>query len=143
MALTVTLHVIESSNRLTRRSRSLPLRTSRSRIALQALFVAFPPILLDLLFRWMVLFALLPFCARVFDRDRRSGVRHLVVVFFLVSWFYGGFFEAYWNGQTPGKRIMGLRVLSTNGRPINGYQAILRNLLRIGGHLFHGVRGRR
>ena len=54
--------------------------------------------------------------------------------FFLVSWFYGGFFEAYWNGQTPGKRIMGLRVLSTNGRPINGYQAVLRNLLRVGRH---------
>ena len=25
---------------------------------------------------------------------------------------------------------MGLRVLSTNGRPINGYQAVMRNLMR-------------
>ena len=23
---------------------------------------------------------------------------------FVLSWFYGGLFETYWNGQTPGKR---------------------------------------
>ncbi len=51
-------------------------------------------------------------------------------LYFVLSWFYGGLFEAFWNGQTPGKRVMGLRVLSTSGRPINGYQAIMRNLLR-------------
>lgn len=62
----------------------------------------------------------------------------LLVLFFL-SWFYGGFFEAYWNGQTPGKRIMGMRVLSTNGRPINGYQAVLRNLLRTVDVYFAGL----
>lgn len=50
---------------------------------------------------------------------------------FLLYWFYGGFFEAVWNGQTPGKRMMGLRVLRTDGRPINALQAVLRNLLRL------------
>ena len=49
---------------------------------------------------------------------------------FVLSWFYGGLFETYWNGQTPGKRILGIRVLSANGRPVNGYQAILRNIMR-------------
>ena len=39
-------------------------------------------------------------------------------------------FEALWNGQTPGTRLLGLRVLSAEGQPITGLQAILRNVLR-------------
>lgn len=53
----------------------------------------------------------------------------LVAVFGL-SWFYGGLFETFWNGQTPGKRLMRIRVLSADGQSINAQQAILRNLLR-------------
>jgi uncharacterized RDD family membrane protein YckC len=53
-----------------------------------------------------------------------------VVFYFLVSWFYRGFFESMWNGQTPGKRLMNLRVLTDDGQPINGLQAVLRNILR-------------
>jgi uncharacterized RDD family membrane protein YckC len=49
---------------------------------------------------------------------------------FAMSWFYGGLFESYWNGQTPGKRMFGLRVVCVDGRPINGAQAVLRNILR-------------
>jgi uncharacterized RDD family membrane protein YckC len=47
--------------------------------------------------------------------------------------FYGYFmaFEAFWNGQTPGKRVVGLRVLSVTGRPLHVGEAILRNLLRV------------
>jgi uncharacterized RDD family membrane protein YckC len=43
---------------------------------------------------------------------------------------YFGFFEAVWNGQTPGKRLMELRVIQQSGRPISVFQAIARNLLR-------------
>ena len=53
-----------------------------------------------------------------------------MVTFFVVSWFYGGVFETFWNGQTPGKRSLGLRVLRTDGSPINAGQAVLRNFLR-------------
>ncbi len=53
-----------------------------------------------------------------------------LVAWFLLSWFYGGMFEAFWNGQTPGKRMMQIRVLSVDGQPINAMQAVLRNVLR-------------
>jgi uncharacterized RDD family membrane protein YckC len=53
-----------------------------------------------------------------------------LALLFLVSWFYGGLFETLWNGQTPGKRLMQIRVLSVDGQPINAVQAVLRNLLR-------------
>ncbi len=48
----------------------------------------------------------------------------------MLSWFYGGLFETFWNGQTPGKRLLHLRVLTVDGEPISAWQAILRNILR-------------
>ncbi len=44
---------------------------------------------------------------------------------------YFAFFEAVWNGQTPGKRLMQLRVIQQSGRPVSVFQAIARNLLRV------------
>ncbi len=53
-----------------------------------------------------------------------------MVVDFLLLWFYGTLFETYWNGQTPGKWACSIRVISTDGRPVNAFQALIRNLLR-------------
>jgi uncharacterized RDD family membrane protein YckC len=53
-----------------------------------------------------------------------------LVGYFVIGWFYGVAFETFMNGQTPGKYIVGLRVLTDTGQPINGMQATLRNLLR-------------
>ena len=54
----------------------------------------------------------------------------LLLLWFVLEWFYGGLFETFWNGQTPGKRMTGIRVLSRDGQPINALQATLRNILR-------------
>src|SRR5207253_9329283 len=54
----------------------------------------------------------------------------LFLAFFVIWWFYGVLFETFMNGQTPGKYVLGLRVLTDTGQPINGMQATLRNLLR-------------
>ena len=59
------------------------------------------------------------------------GFMVMLLTWLVMAWFYGGLFETFWNGQTPGKRVMQLRVISTDGRPINGLQAILRNILRV------------
>jgi len=58
------------------------------------------------------------------------GFGIVLVFWFLLAWFYGGLLETFWNGQTPGKRLMQIRVLSVDGQPINGLQAVMRNLLR-------------
>ena len=55
----------------------------------------------------------------------------LLVTSFLLDWFYGMIWETMWSGQTPGKRVFSLRVISCDGRPINGVQAAIRNLLRV------------
>ena len=54
-----------------------------------------------------------------------------ILVIFLLQFGYFAFFEAVWNGQTPGKRQLHLRVIKDSGRPITTYEAVTRNLLRI------------
>jgi uncharacterized RDD family membrane protein YckC len=59
------------------------------------------------------------------------GVGVIFFLLFLTEWFYGGLFETFWNGQTPGKHLLKIRVISITGQPISGWQAVLRNLLRV------------
>jgi uncharacterized RDD family membrane protein YckC len=54
-----------------------------------------------------------------------------LVVYFVISWFYGTFLETYFNGRTVGKWACGLRVICVDGRPIDGTRAVIRNLVRI------------
>lgn len=54
----------------------------------------------------------------------------LVIITFLILWGYFVFFELIWNGQTPGKRIIGLRVIRTGGYPIDLLSSAVRNLVR-------------
>ncbi len=49
---------------------------------------------------------------------------------FALFWFYFAGFEIAWDGQTPGKRMMGLRVQKAGGYPIGWTDAVIRNLLR-------------
>ena len=58
------------------------------------------------------------------------GIGMLAVAHFVLDWFYGGLFETFWNGQTPGKRLLRTRVTSITGQPIHAWQAVLRNILR-------------
>lgn len=55
----------------------------------------------------------------------------LVLAAFIVQFAYFAFFESIWNGQTPGKRYLHLRVIRRSGHPISAYEAVTRNLLRI------------
>ncbi|MCU1287936.1 MAG: hypothetical protein JWN60_165 [Acidobacteria bacterium] len=55
----------------------------------------------------------------------------LIITVFLIFSGYFILFEWLWNGQTPGKRLLKLRVIREDGRPITLWEAIARNLLRI------------
>lgn len=54
-----------------------------------------------------------------------------VVISFVIYYGYFLIFETVWNGQTPGKRRLRIRVIRDDGRPINFYEALIRNLMRI------------
>ncbi len=90
------------------------------------------PYLIDCLLRMAFLLALgtALVCSGALMGGIELSVGVLSVIAFLMDWFYGGVFEALWNGQTPGKRMCRMRVVSVDGAPITGMQAVLRNFLR-------------
>jgi uncharacterized RDD family membrane protein YckC len=55
----------------------------------------------------------------------------MILILFLLFTGYFIFFEWLWDGQTPGKRLLKLRVIREDGRPITLWEAIARNLLRV------------
>lgn len=65
----------------------------------------------------------------------------VVISYFLLYFGYYILFEVIWNGQTPGKRKVGIRVIKDDGRPLTTAESIGRNLMRIVDWLpfFYGV----
>ncbi|MFN0090567.1 MAG: RDD family protein [Acidimicrobiales bacterium] len=57
------------------------------------------------------------------------AVAAIAAFFFQFGWFL--FFEALWDGQTPGKRAAGLRVVHVDGRPIGFLTSAVRNVMRV------------
>lgn len=53
------------------------------------------------------------------------------VIAFVIQWWYSAILEWWWGGQTVGKKIVGLRALSSNGVRMSFVQAAVRNLVRI------------
>jgi uncharacterized RDD family membrane protein YckC len=54
----------------------------------------------------------------------------MLLAWFLLDWLYPVVFEAGRRGATPGKRLVGLRVVQVSGSPITFGQALVRNFLR-------------
>jgi uncharacterized RDD family membrane protein YckC len=65
----------------------------------------------------------------------------MIFLFFVILYAYFFFFEWLWHGLTPGKRLVGLRVLQANGLPATFWQVLVRNVLRIADFLpfFYGA----
>lgn len=59
-----------------------------------------------------------------------AGTGFYMIGLFAVWWFYPVLFEVLNDGQTPGKRVLGLRVINRNGTPVTWLSSFLRNLLR-------------
>jgi len=65
----------------------------------------------------------------------------VLLLLFCVYWGYFAALEALWHGQTPGKRVAGIRVVKDSGRPITPFEAIGRNLMRVIDGLFFYIVG--
>ncbi|MBN1458773.1 MAG: RDD family protein [Armatimonadetes bacterium] len=53
-----------------------------------------------------------------------------LLIVFAVFWGYFIFWETVWTGQTPGKKLTGIRVMRDTGHPIDFRAAFVRNILR-------------
>lgn len=69
--------------------------------------------------------------AEFFQSMSKWTIAIMIIVLFLIFAGYFVFFEWLWSGQTPGKRLLKLRVIREDGRPVTLWEAIARNLLRI------------
>ena len=54
------------------------------------------------------------------------------MLFFVIFWGYFMAWEYFARGRTPGKMIMGLRVISVRGTGLNASHSLIRNMVRIG-----------
>jgi uncharacterized RDD family membrane protein YckC len=60
----------------------------------------------------------------------RAGSWMLLLMLFCIDWFYHVLWEILCGGQSPGKRLLGIRVVRGDGSPVNPGASFLRNLLR-------------
>jgi len=58
------------------------------------------------------------------------GLGALLLFLFLLEWGYFVACEMFMNGRSPGKRALGLRVVTQDGLPVSFGSSVLRNLLR-------------
>jgi uncharacterized RDD family membrane protein YckC len=64
--------------------------------------------------------------------ETNLAIALIITIVFIVYFGYFILFEAFWNGQTPGKKLMGLRVVRDGGYPADFASIAVRNLIRVG-----------
>lgn len=82
--------------------------------------------MLDLMLRVVVLMVV----SGITSLFRTFGTGVYLLAAFLVEWLYPVAFELAPGAATPGKRIMGLRVVMADGLPVTVAASLSRNLLR-------------
>jgi uncharacterized RDD family membrane protein YckC len=83
--------------------------------------------IIDTLIRGSLLFVLMMILGTLYV----FGFGLFMISLFLIEWFYPVLFEIYMQGQTPGKKTLGIRVLCDDGTPVGWSPSLVRNLLRV------------
>jgi uncharacterized RDD family membrane protein YckC len=62
-----------------------------------------------------------------------SGLTKTIAIlgWFATQWLFWTVSEVFWNGQTPGKRLLRIRVVREDGGPIGFFESAVRNLCRV------------
>ena len=88
---------------------------------------------IDKLTKWLILLVI---TIVSFSLQFRFGIWLFLILNFLVDWFYHIIFELAFRGQSLGKRLTGIRVVRSDGAPVDPYSSFLRNLLRFADTFF-------
>jgi len=70
------------------------------------------------------------FLAIVLSITGLFGQGILLIVIFTLEWFYPVFYEVLNKGKTPGKKIIGIKVVNTNGSHLDWGTSMTRNIIR-------------
>jgi uncharacterized RDD family membrane protein YckC len=68
--------------------------------------------------------------------SKAIGFWFLFLSIFVLDWFYHVFCELFLGGQSPGKKLLGLRVVGRCGEPVRADASLLRNVLRFADGFF-------
>lgn len=91
-------------------------------------------VIVDTIIIWVILFILLiPLGISIMGRGGFGffGGAPYILGALLIPFLYFMFFEAYMNGQTPGKMMVSIKVVKVTGEPIGIVESFIRNILRI------------
>ncbi len=96
----------------------------------------FMAIFIDSLIQYSIMFVLILGVAgpgrRMFESFGNEWQTALILLFvFVIQFGYFIVFELLWNGQTPGKLAIKLRVIREDGRPLSPVDVLVRNLVRV------------
>ncbi len=95
-------------------------------------------IIIFLLFWIIMSFALSDLLINFIDQEQIqlwiTAIMGLILFFIYIGYFI--FFEVLWQGQTPGKRFVKIRVIADDAKPVRLQHAALRALLRPVDELF-------
>jgi uncharacterized RDD family membrane protein YckC len=118
-------------------SNNLPIDTPEN-VILNAEIAGFGTRCLAAIFDYIIIFVILIVvywlafrAAYPFGTDITNAFLIFIIILFLLMTFYHLLFELFWNGQTPGKRFIRLRVVQANGLPLTATGALIRNLVRL------------
>ena len=124
--------------------RSIEVRTPESvafAYELAGLGSRFLAVMVDLIIQGILIVALFIALAAAASRlpsQSQSGFATnigLGIFLFIIFAILFGYFivlEAVWNGQTPGKKLLGIRVVRDGGYAIDFSASLVRNLIRVG-----------
>jgi uncharacterized RDD family membrane protein YckC len=82
---------------------------------------------IDVLIQWIIIIVISIVLSFL---EGEGGSWMLLLLFFCVDWFYHTLWEIFCRGQSPGKLLLGIRVLRGDGGVVNPGASFLRNLLR-------------
>jgi uncharacterized RDD family membrane protein YckC len=94
-------------------------------------------IFIDLLMIFIVIFGIglagisLALIRRHADFSPTWLIAAVILLVSVILFGYFIFFETIWSGQTPGKRLLKIRVVQDNGSPVTFFNVLIRNILRI------------
>ncbi|MCL2801755.1 MAG: RDD family protein [Treponema sp.] len=83
---------------------------------------------IDKIIQWLVLFILMIIYYDILYSQ--AGLWIVLLINFCLDWFYHVIFDVLCRGQSPGKRISGIRVVRSDGSPVDPSSSFIRNLMR-------------
>ena len=85
---------------------------------------------IDTIVKWLILLIFVIIYINVPFLSFFGGMWIFLLFYFVLEWFYHVIFDLFFRGQSPGKRVLGLRVVLNDGSPVSAGASFIRNLLR-------------